>query len=90
MIEISNISKVFTRAHLFKKNSKTEVLKNINLNIDTGEFVALLGNNGCGKSTLTKLLCGVLNPSKGEVLIDGKNAFKNRKKLVYNLGVVFN
>lgn len=59
----------------FKYNEDTveekEVLHGINLNIEKGEFVALLGHNGCGKSTVAHLLNGMLIPSSGEVAVDG-------------------
>lgn len=48
-----------------------EVLHGIHLSIRQGEFVALLGHNGCGKSTVAKLLNGMLTPTSGTVLVDG-------------------
>lgn len=48
-----------------------EVLHGINLSIEAGEFVALLGHNGCGKSTMAKLFNGMLLPTSGRVLVDG-------------------
>ncbi|SNX53293.1 metal ABC transporter ATP-binding protein [Thermoanaerobacterium sp. RBIITD] len=61
------------------------VLKNITLSIDDGEFVGLIGPNGSGKSTLVKIMIGDLKPSSGEVLINGidiKN-LKNRSIIGY-------
>ncbi len=49
----------------------SEALKGITLNIEAGEFVALLGHNGCGKSTVAKLLNGMLIPTLGKVFVDG-------------------
>ena len=48
-----------------------EALRGIDLAIERGEFVALLGHNGCGKSTVAKLLNGMLTPTAGQVLVDG-------------------
>ncbi len=48
-----------------------EVLHGIDLKVEAGEFVALLGHNGCGKSTVAKLLNGMLTPTAGQVLVDG-------------------
>ncbi|MBO4523085.1 MAG: ATP-binding cassette domain-containing protein, partial [Ruminococcus sp.] len=48
-----------------------EVLKGINLDIKQGEFVAVLGHNGCGKSTLAKHLNAILLPTEGTVTVDG-------------------
>lgn len=50
---------------------KTPVLRGIDLQVGTGELVALLGANGSGKSTLMKCLCGVLRPSCGAIKLDG-------------------
>lgn len=48
------------------------IIKDINLEIESGEFVCLLGQSGCGKSTLLKLLAGLQKPSEGEITIDGE------------------
>lgn len=48
-----------------------KVINNIDLKIEKGSYVAVLGHNGCGKSTLAKLLCGILLPTEGEVFVDG-------------------
>ncbi|WP_018663875.1 ATP-binding cassette domain-containing protein [Heyndrickxia acidiproducens] len=48
------------------------VLKSVNLNIEKGEFIAIVGKSGCGKSTLLRLLSGLEKPSGGQILIDGK------------------
>lgn len=68
-----------------------KVINGIDLKIEKGSYVAILGHNGCGKSTLAKLLCGILLPSEGQVLVDGLNTaddghdFDIRKKC----GMVF-
>lgn len=49
------------------------ILKNINLNIPNGKITALIGANGCGKSTLMKTIARVLSPTQGEILLDGKS-----------------
>lgn len=49
---------------------KTLVLKNINLNIESGDFVCILGESGCGKSTLLQILAGLIDPTVGEILIN--------------------
>jgi len=53
--------------------SGTEALKGINLDIRRGEIFALLGPNGAGKTTLISVICGIVNPTEGEVLVEGKN-----------------
>ena len=53
--------------------SGTEALKAVDLDIQRGEIFALLGPNGAGKTTLISIICGIVTPTAGEVLIDGKN-----------------
>jgi ABC-2 type transport system ATP-binding protein len=50
-----------------------DALKSVDLNIQRGEIFALLGPNGAGKTTLINIVCGIVTPTAGEVLIDGKN-----------------
>lgn len=52
-------------------NESYLALENVNLEIDDGEFVCLIGHSGCGKSTLLSLLAGLSMPTSGEILIDG-------------------
>ncbi len=54
-----------------EETGKLEVLHGIDLSIEEGEFVALLGHNGCGKSTMAKLFNGMLLPTGGRLLVDG-------------------
>ncbi len=62
--------------HIFKEfshnGSSIQVLQDIDLTIEEGEFVCLVGPSGCGKSTLINLIAGLERPSRGQVLIDGK------------------
>ena len=55
-----------------KTFGQNAVLKGINLSVDAGEVVALIGGNGAGKSTLMKIIMGIYTCDEGEVLIDGK------------------
>ncbi len=58
----------------YKKNKQNvEVLKNINLNFNTTDFIGIVGLNGTGKSTLLKTLCGLLAPLNGSIHINNKN-----------------
>ncbi|MCL6547461.1 MAG: ABC transporter ATP-binding protein [Alicyclobacillus sp.] len=54
------------------RNQTVHVLRNIDLNIDVGEFVCVLGPSGCGKSTLLRIIAGIEAPSQGTVLCHGK------------------
>lgn len=58
--------------HKRSKNHKLHVLKDINIKIDKGETVALIGVNGSGKSTLLKLLTKIMYPDKGKINVNGK------------------
>src|SRR5499425_3544817 len=53
-------------------NMATEVLRDINLVINQGEFVSLIGHSGCGKSTLLNILGGLLTSTTGEVFLEGR------------------
>lgn len=68
----------------------TKALENINLSINTGEFIALIGQNGSGKTTLSKLLNGLYKPSSGEVIVDGLNSRMTPiVQMVRRVGYVF-
>ena len=67
LIEIRNAGYTYSRID----ESDVVALRGVNINIDRGEFVAILGANGSGKSTLAKLMNGLLIPSEGEVIVDG-------------------
>ena len=66
-LELKNICKTYGQG-----DQATEVLSNINLNIEEGEFVAIVGFTGSGKTTLVNLINGLLEPIKGEVLFKGE------------------
>lgn len=70
---------------------ESPVLKDINLEIRPGEFLALLGRNGSGKSTFTRLLNGLLIPSSGDVIVDGFNTRddKNLSAIRQRVGLLF-
>ena len=85
MIEFRNVSKVY--------NNGTEVLHNINLKVEKGEFVFIVGSSGAGKSTFLKLITCEERPNEGQVLIDGQDISHIRKgKIPYvrrKMGLVF-
>jgi len=83
MIEVKNVWKSF---------EDNEVLRNLSININKGETIAIVGSSGCGKTVLLKHILGLLEPDRGEVLVDGVNInedsahlFEVRKKF----GMVF-
>ena len=57
---------------LYKSYGHTDVLKGLNLTLESGKIIGLLGPNGSGKTTLIKLLNGLLQPNMGQILIDGE------------------
>jgi len=57
--------------HVVKRFGEIEVIPDLNLTIEDGEFVTLLGPSGCGKSTSLFMLAGIYLPSGGELLFDG-------------------
>jgi nitrate/nitrite transport system ATP-binding protein len=66
-LSIEQLDKSFSRGKL-----DSQVLKNINLRIDKGEFISIIGHSGCGKSTVLNIVAGLLDPSLGVVILDGK------------------
>jgi len=73
----------------FRDYELKEVLKGVSFTIKEGEIVGYLGINGAGKTTTIKILTGILYPDGGEVMILGKNPFKDRKEILRQIGVVF-
>ncbi len=69
MIEVSHIS---------KKYGRREVLKDISFQAKSGECVAVVGRNGCGKTTLIKILAGILRPQKGSISYFGKDVLQKK------------
>ena len=67
---------------LSKRFGKTVALDNVNLSLEPGRVIGLLGPNGSGKTTLIKLANGLLTPSEGEILIDGKTPGPESKAIV--------
>ena len=65
-------STILSGTDLSKKYGDLEVVKNVSLDIDAGEFACLVGKSGCGKTTLLSLLSGLEKPTKGRVILNGK------------------
>ena len=80
ILSISNLYKTY--------QSGFEALKDINLEISKGEIFALLGQNGAGKTTLISIICGIVNPSSGKVLADGKNIVDDYREARELIGLV--
>lgn len=71
--------------------SEAEVLKNINLKINDGEKVVIVGENGSGKTTLVKLILGYYQPTQGEVIVNGQHLqiIENKKRMWENSSSLF-
>lgn len=76
--------------HLFKREFKEiHALKDVSFTIQTGELVGYIGPNGAGKSTTVKIMSGILTPTVGQCVIDGRIPYEARKEHVKHIGVVF-
>ncbi len=80
-IELKNIT-------FFYNNEKNTILKNANLTIKKGEIIGVYGESGSGKSTLIDIIIGLLEPQKGEVLVDNNDIKKNKKDWFKKIGYV--
>ena len=80
ILSISNLHKTY--------QSGFQALKGINLEITKGEIFALLGQNGAGKTTLISIICGIVNPSSGQILVDGNDIIKNYREARELIGLV--
>ncbi len=101
MIEVKNVSKEFKKIvkepgfkgsvkSLFHKTIETiKAVDDISFSVKEGEILGFIGPNGAGKSTAIKMLTGILTPTSGEIVINGQVPYKNRKKYVKEIGVVF-
>lgn len=75
---------------LFSRDYKiVKAVNQVNLEIEQGEIVGYLGPNGAGKSTTIKMMTGVLEPTSGEIIVDGRVPCKDRNRHAQNIGVVF-
>jgi NitT/TauT family transport system ATP-binding protein len=79
-VSIEGVSKRFERGHLL-------ALDGIDLDVQPGEFVSLIGPSGCGKSTLLRIVGDLIQPSSGQVTVNGKDA--HRARLDRDYGIVF-
>lgn len=101
MIDVKNVSKEFKKVvkesgfkgsvkSLFNKKVETiKAVDDISFTVEEGEILGFIGPNGAGKSTAIKMLTGILTPTSGDIVINGQVPYKNRKKYVQEIGVVF-
>src|ERR1700749_634727 len=79
-ISVSHLNKTYA--------SGFQALKDINLEIRHGEIFALLGPNGAGKSTLINIVCGIVNASSGQVIVDGADIARDYRTAREKIGLV--
>ena len=74
--------------NLSKNYSKKEAVKDVSFKIHENEILGLLGPNGCGKTTTIAMMLGLLTPTSGKVLINGKEIEKNRISLLHKMNFI--
>ncbi len=101
MIVVKNLSKEFLvikkspgfsgalKSIFFPDKKIVHAIDNVSFSINRGEIVGYIGPNGAGKSTTVKILCGILHPTSGTILINGLDPQKKRQEIVRNIGTVF-
>ena len=100
IIKVANLHKSFdislkghgikgTVKHFFKRETKSiEVIKNINFEINKGEIVGFLGANGAGKTTILKMLCGLIYPSEGKLEVAGYLPYKRKTNFLSKITLI--
>ncbi len=101
IISVKNLSKTFKKpireegligmikSFFSRKYEEIKAVDDISFEIGEGEIVGYIGANGAGKSTTIKMMCGILHPTEGSVIVDGMGFDKNRQDINRKMGVVF-
>ena len=71
-LQLDSVEQQFTRSD----GTSFQALSTINLTVEKGEFISLVGHSGCGKSTLLNILAGLNKPSKGGVILEGREVIE--------------
>ncbi len=101
IIQVQELTKVFKKpirgegvkgmikALFSRKYEEIKAVDGVSFDIEEGEIVGYIGANGAGKSTTIKMMCGILNPTSGKVLVNGLSFDKSRRIINKEMGVVF-
>lgn len=101
IISVNNLSKTFKKpvrdeglkgmikALFSRKYEEVRAVDDISFDIEEGEIIGYIGANGAGKSTTIKMMCGILYPTSGSVLVNGMGFENDRQKINKEMGVVF-
>jgi NitT/TauT family transport system ATP-binding protein len=87
-LELRDVDKIYKG----RRGATTEALRGISLAVRAGEFVSLVGRSGCGKTTLLRILAGLVTPTSGHVLIGGQDLWKGSRRdpaALEKFGMVF-
>ena len=94
-IQVDHLRKTFTvrkkreKGRLLREKQTVAALEDVSFQIEKGELVGYIGPNGAGKSTTVKILSGILTPDSGDVRVDGRIPWEERREHVQKIGVVF-
>ena len=100
IIEVNKLSKSFdisskepglkgTIKHFFHRKTKSKkVIKDISFKIQKGEIVGFLGANGAGKTTILKMLCGLIYPSEGDISVSGYLPYRRKENFLKNITLI--
>ncbi len=80
-VEIRNVGKIFNAG----SSNQVDALVDVDLSIASGEFVSLIGPSGCGKSTLLRLVANLLEPTSGDIVVNGKSPKQARLDQDYGM-----
>lgn len=86
ILQVNNLTKVFTNGGLFSHAKTTNAVNNISFNLNQGEIVGLLGPNGSGKTTTIYMLIGALKPTSGTISYFGTDFMHNRSEIMQYIG----
>lgn len=87
-IEVKNLSYTYGKGTAFEKTA----VNNVSVNIEKGDIIGIIGHTGSGKSTFVQMLNGLIRPTSGEIILDGKNIWakpKEIRKVRFRVGMVF-